>query len=114
MTLTGPFQPPYPYRSIQNMEGKLMSHIADLMRMESFKTDGALSGSIKSLKRRKCVSVAAVAFAGGFGLAAWHAMASTAPTVVAPPPVPVTVAAVSAQPVRLWSEFSGRMTAVDS
>jgi membrane fusion protein, multidrug efflux system len=96
------------------MEGKLMSHIADLMRMESFKTDGALSGSIKSLKRRKFVSVAAVAFAGGLGLAAWHAMASTAPTVVAPPPVPVTVAAVSARPVRLWSEFSGRMTAVDS
>ncbi len=27
---------------------------------------------------------------------------------------PVTVAAVDARPVRLWSEFSGRMTAVDS
>ncbi len=91
-----------------------MSHIADLMRMESFKAAGVPSGFIKALKRRIFLSVAAIALASGLGLAAWHAMGNTASTVPVVAAVPVTVAAVNARPVRLWSEYSGRTTAVDS
>jgi multidrug efflux system membrane fusion protein len=91
-----------------------MSHIADLMRMERFQANGAPSGSVKALKRRSFLSAAAIAVAGGLGLAAWHVMASTGPVAVAPAPVPVAVESISAKPVRLWSEFSARMTAVDS
>ncbi|HEY2034591.1 MAG TPA: efflux RND transporter periplasmic adaptor subunit [Rhizomicrobium sp.] len=91
-----------------------MSHIADLMKPEKFQPVSAPLESLKALKNKKFLGVAVVVLLGGLGLAVWHASASTPPTDAAQAPVPVTVAAVAPQHVRLWSEFSGRMTAVDS
>ncbi|HTT83611.1 MAG TPA: efflux RND transporter periplasmic adaptor subunit [Rhizomicrobium sp.] len=50
----------------------------------------------------------------GLGLIAWHAKANIKPAPAAPSALSVGVAVVHARPVRIWSEFSGRMTAVDS
>ena len=91
-----------------------MSHIADLMKPEKLQAANAPLGSLKALKNRSFLGLAGLVLLGGLGLAAWHAAASTPPANAAPQAVPVTVAAVDARPVRIWSEFSGRMTAVDS
>jgi multidrug efflux system membrane fusion protein len=90
-----------------------MSHIADLIRVDSFQASGMPASSLKLLKNRAFLGAAAVVVAGALGFAAWQADATPA-SPPAPAAVPVTVAAVHAAPVRIWSEFSGRMTAVDS
>ena len=89
-----------------------MSHIADLVKTDAFKAGKATSTGSRLLKNRAFLGAAAFVIAAGLGLAFRHAGAS-APSVAAAP-VPVTVAAVEARPVRLWAQFSGRMTAVDS
>jgi multidrug efflux system membrane fusion protein len=89
-----------------------MSHIAELAKKDAFKIAKAPSGTRKLLKNRVFLGAAAFVVAAGLGLALRHAGADTPPPAAAP--VPVTVAAVEARPVRLWSEFSGRMVAVDS
>lgn len=91
-----------------------MSHIAELMKPEKFLAGSTPLGGLKALKNRPFLSLAGLTLLGGLGLAAWHASASTPPADATQPPVPVTVAAVHPQSVRIWSEFSGRMTAVDS
>ncbi len=89
-----------------------MSHIAELVRNKDFKTQKPPQAAFKLLRNKAFLGAAAFVVAAGIGLALRHAGADTPPPVNAP--VPVTVAAVEARPVRLWSEFSGRMVAVDS
>ncbi|HEY8948378.1 MAG TPA: efflux RND transporter periplasmic adaptor subunit [Rhizomicrobium sp.] len=91
-----------------------MSHIAELTKSEKFLAGSTPLEGLKALKNRTYIGVAGLVLLGGLGLAVWHASASTPPADAAQPPVPVTVAAVAPQHVRVWSEFSGRMTAVDS
>jgi multidrug efflux system membrane fusion protein len=89
-----------------------MSHIADLISTDAFKAGKAPSAAIKVLKSRAFLGAAAFVVAAGLGLVLHHAGAGAPPPAAAP--VPVTVAAVAAKPVRLWTEYSGRMTAVDA
>ena len=92
-----------------------MSHIADLTNPERFQTEEFPVGvAAKHLKNRALLGAALTVLLGGMGLIAWHANASTQQIPAAPAAVPVGVATVHSQPVRIWSEFSGRMTAVDS
>lgn len=91
-----------------------MSHISELLNSAKFTADAKAIGTANSLKRRAFHGVVGLALATGLGFAAWNGHGGGTPKAVAPAPVPVSVAAVGARPVRLWSEFSGRMTAVDS
>jgi membrane fusion protein, multidrug efflux system len=96
------------------LEAKTMSHIADLTRAGRFETGAVPTETTKILKNRAFLGAAAAVLLGGLGLIAWHANAGNAPAPAAPSAVSVGVAIVHARPVRIWSEFSGRMTAVDS
>ncbi len=90
-----------------------MSHITDLIKTNQFQTALAPASGLKLLKRRLFFGAAALLIAGKLGLTAYHAVAD----VASPPPaapVPVTVASVLPRHMRLWSEFSGRLAAVDS
>lgn len=89
-----------------------MSHIAELVRNKDFQTQKPASGAAKLLRNKAFLGAAAFVVAAGLGLMFRHAGADAPPPANAP--VPVTVAAVEARPVRRWSEFSGRMVAVDS
>jgi membrane fusion protein, multidrug efflux system len=89
-----------------------MSHIADLIKTDAFKAGKVPSTGAKLLKSRAFLGAVAFVVAAGLGLAFHHAGASAPPITAAP--VPVTVAAVQAKPVRLWTQFSGRMAAVDA
>ncbi|HWE05400.1 MAG TPA: efflux RND transporter periplasmic adaptor subunit, partial [Rhizomicrobium sp.] len=91
-----------------------MTHIAELVNSGKFETGSKPLSSTRSLKTRAYLGVAALVVTAGLGFAVWHSHAGGAPAPAAPAPIPVTVAAVGAKPVRLWSEYSGRMTAVDS
>jgi multidrug efflux system membrane fusion protein len=91
-----------------------MSHIAELMKPEKFLAGSTPLGGLKALKNRPFLGLAGLVLLGGLGFAAWHASASTPAANAVQAPVPVTVAAVHPQSVRIWSQFSGRMTAVDS
>jgi membrane fusion protein, multidrug efflux system len=90
-----------------------MSHIADLIKNENFQVEGARP-AVRSLKSRAFLGAAGAVLLAGAGLLAWHASAGSVPAATAPAAVPVAVEAVRTRPVRIWSEFSGRMTAVDS
>ena len=89
-----------------------MSHIAELVRNKAFQAQKPPKAAFKLLRNKAFLGAAAFVIAAGIGLTLRHAGADTPPP--ANVPVPVTVAAVEARPVRLWSEFSGRMVAVDS
>ena len=90
-----------------------MSHIAELMKSELFETGATPLGGAKSLKKRLILG-AAVAVAM-LGVGAWTLHAGTGPAPVAMVvPVPVTVETVQSKDVRIWSDFSGRMTAVNA
>ncbi len=73
-------------------------------------------GNITNLKKRRSLLFGAVALAAlGGGWFAVHHMASADATPVAAvnPAVPVNVIKVRPQSTRLWSEFSGKLDAVD-
>ena len=89
-----------------------MSHIAELAKKDAFKIEKSPSQAVRLLKNRAFLGAAAFVVAAGAGILFRHAGADTPPPANAP--VPVTVAQVEARPVRLWSQFDGRMTAVDS
>ncbi|HEY1614224.1 MAG TPA: efflux RND transporter periplasmic adaptor subunit [Rhizomicrobium sp.] len=89
-----------------------MTNLADLVNAGQFFVEGVRPGGARTLRNRLVAGAAALVVLGGLGLAVYRGNASTPPQV--PPAPAVTVAAVAAHPVRLWSEFSGRLTAVDS
>ena len=91
-----------------------MSHIADLTRAEHFEAGAHPVGPNRKLRNRALLGAAAAVLLTGAGLIAWHANAGIKPAPAAPSAIPVGVEVVHARPVRVWSEFSGRMTAVDS
>lgn len=91
-----------------------MSTIADLTRTERFEAGAHPVGTSQRLRNRALLGAAAVLLLGGLGLIVWDANAHTKPVAAAPTAVQVSVEVVHAKPVRIWSEFSGRMTAVDS
>jgi membrane fusion protein, multidrug efflux system len=88
-----------------------MAHIAELLQT------ARLADTMpprNPLKKRVILGGLALAGMAVVGLSLHHAGAAPGPAIAASAAVPVTVAAVDAKPVRLWSEFSGRLTAVDS
>jgi multidrug efflux system membrane fusion protein len=88
-----------------------MSHIADLIRTEKFQAAPAPSKSLSLL--RKHPVLAGLAAALMLGAAAMARDNGPAVPAVQPPAV-VTVAAVQPQSVRVWSDFSGRLNAVNA
>jgi membrane fusion protein, multidrug efflux system len=93
-----------------------MSHIADLVRVEKFQPAAgpvsSLSKPLSSLRKYPVLTGLIVASVlGGAVMAKDSGSASAPPT---PPPAVVTVAAVQPQAVRVWSDFSGRLTAVNA
>ncbi len=88
-----------------------MAHIAELLQMAKLSEAAPRRNLLKSRVVLGGLALAGMAVVGiplrGAGAAPDLAPAQNAP-------IPVTVASVDAKPVRLWSDFSGRMTAVDS
>jgi multidrug efflux system membrane fusion protein len=91
-----------------------MSHIADLTKTERFEAGAQPVETTKTLRNRAFLGATAVLLLGGVGFVVWEANAHTNAVATAQPAVPVGVEVVHTKPVRIWSEFSGRMTAVDS
>ena len=89
-----------------------MAHIAELLQVAKL-ADG-LPVPRNLLKNRVILGGLALAGMAAVGLSLHNAGATPDPAAAATAAIPVTVAAVDAKPVRLWSEFSGRLTAVDS
>jgi multidrug efflux system membrane fusion protein len=90
-----------------------MSHIAELMKAELFETGATPLGGVKSLKKRAILGAAVVVAMLGVGAWTLHAGTGAAPVAMVVP-VPVTVETVQSRDVRIWSDFSGRMTAVNA
>lgn len=88
-----------------------MSNIADLIQTEQFQTPEASSKPLSFLKKHPVLAGASIAAL--LGLAAFARGNDAAPPS-APPPAVVTVASVQPQTVRVWSDFSGRLAAVNS
>ena len=88
-----------------------MAHIAELL--QTAKLSGA-AVQHNSLKNRAVLGSLALVGMVVVGLSLRHAGAAPDQANAANAAVPVTVAAVEAKPVRLSSDFSGRLTAVDS
>jgi multidrug efflux system membrane fusion protein len=88
-----------------------MAHIAELLQVAKLREPILHHNPLKS---RAILAGLALAGMTVVGVTLRDAGATTGPAAPANAAVPVTVAAVEAKPVRLSSEFSGRMTAVDS
>jgi multidrug efflux system membrane fusion protein len=88
-----------------------MAHIAELLQVAKL-AEGKPQRNL--LKNRAILGGLALLGMGVVGLSLHNATARPDPALGANVAIPVTVAAVDAKPVRLWSEFSGRLTAVDS
>jgi multidrug efflux system membrane fusion protein len=88
-----------------------MAHIAELLQIGKL---AAPATQRNLLKKRSILAGLTVLGMGVVGLTLHHASATPSPVPAANAAVPVTIAAVEAKPVHLSSEFSGRLTAVDS
>jgi membrane fusion protein, multidrug efflux system len=88
-----------------------MAHIAELLQMGKIAQDVPQRNI---LKKRIILAGLTVLGMGVVGLTLHHASATPSALPDANAAVPVTVATVDVKPVRLSSEFSGRMTAVDA
>ena len=74
-----------------------------------------MTKSLRHVARRPVLTSAILALiAAGGTYAAWTPRASGDAPAAAPPPVSVTVQTLAPQKIRVWSEFSGRLHAVDS
>ncbi|MDE2013821.1 MAG: efflux RND transporter periplasmic adaptor subunit [Alphaproteobacteria bacterium] len=89
-----------------------MSHITELVRQYRF--EAAPSRQNRKFLNKRNALTGAVAVLLGAGLLGWHVAAGTEAAAPAPAAVTVGVATVSPRPVRLWSEFSGQLRAVDA
>jgi len=88
-----------------------MANIAELLQVGKLRTDSPVNNP---LKKRSFLAGLSLVGMGIVGLTLYDASATPEPAAAASAAIPVTVAAVQARPVRLSSEFSGRLTAVDS
>jgi multidrug efflux system membrane fusion protein len=92
-----------------------MSHIAELIRRDAFQTAPASTTNSKVLSFLKKHPVqGGIAAALLLGLGAVTQGRGEAPPAAPPPPPAVTVASVHPEEVRVWSDFSGRLTAVNA
>lgn len=89
-----------------------MSHIADLVQQEQFQPKGKPPFKPLSFLRKHSILMG-VSAAALLGVAAF-ARGNDKVAPPAPPLAVVTVAAVQPQTVRVWSDFSGRLAAVNS
>ncbi len=91
-----------------------MSHIAELLG-EEFKEEQGLGRRGQGFVRRHVLaSAVAVFLISGAGLSAYHAASEQNAPPPAPAAVAVTATRIAPQSVRIWSEFSGRMQAVNA
>ncbi|HTT99114.1 MAG TPA: efflux RND transporter periplasmic adaptor subunit [Rhizomicrobium sp.] len=88
-----------------------MAHIAELLQVAKLREPVFHHNPLKS---RAILGGLALAGMAVVGVTLRDAGAAPTPSAAANAAVPVIVAAVEVKPVRLSSEFSGRMTAVDS
>ncbi|MEI9932560.1 MAG: efflux RND transporter periplasmic adaptor subunit [Rhizomicrobium sp.] len=88
-----------------------MAHIAELLQVAKLRETTV---SHNNLKNRVILGSLALVGMAVVGISLRQAGATPDPAAAANTAVPVTVAAVEAKPVRLSSDFSGRLTAVDS
>src|ERR1700743_2092536 len=92
-----------------------MSHIAELIRRDAFQTAPASTRNSKLLSFLKKHPVqGGIAAALLLGLGAVTQGRGEAPPAAPPPPPAVTVASVHPEAIRVWSDFSGRLTAVNA
>lgn len=95
-----------------------MSYLADLANPETFQGATPLTrqpaGVTGFLQRRKFLAGAAAIGVLATGLGAYASIGHHGPSAPANPSVPVTIEAATASNVRIWSNFSGRLAAVDS
>jgi membrane fusion protein, multidrug efflux system len=99
-----------------NLQGiSAMSHLKDLINVDQFAAGRGPSAVGTFLARRWRTlllgGAAALLLAGGV---AYESVAETPPATIADAAVPVSARTMATQTVHIWSEFSGRMTAVDS
>ena len=88
-----------------------MSHIADLVRADRFSGTPVSTKPLSFLKKYPIlIGLTAALMLGAGALASESGPAPAA----APPPPAVTVAAIQPQSVRIWSDFSGRLAAVNA
>ncbi len=97
--------------------GWAMAHISELIGMQAFRAAEAKPARrLNALRNRALLSVATLAVVGGLGFALLHDSGGQAVNAAAAvhAPVPVTVATIEPNSVRIWSDFSGKLTAVDA
>jgi multidrug efflux system membrane fusion protein len=93
-----------------------MSNIKDLVNFEQFAGHGGRGGAIRALfgNRRRAALLAGTAALLLVAGAIYQRSAADAPPAVADMAVAVSARVLAPQSVRIWSEFSGRLTAVDA
>jgi multidrug efflux system membrane fusion protein len=91
-----------------------MSNFADLARTDEITKDSKALDSQRPDKRRRLLAGAALAALLATAYGTYRVEASRADIPPANPAVPVTVETAAVKNVRIWSEFSGRISAVDS
>jgi multidrug efflux system membrane fusion protein len=94
-----------------------VAHISELIRTEAFRTDtdAKVAQPSRWSKKRALASVAALALVGVITVTLLGGSGSGGVNqAAAHPPVAVTVATIAPSNVRIWSDFSGKLAAVDS
>ncbi len=89
-----------------------MSHIAELIQRDAFVAAVKPSKPLSLLRKHPVLAGLGVAAVLGLATVAYGAGSDDPPAL--PPPAAVTVAAVQPQSVRIWSDFSGRLAAVNA
>jgi membrane fusion protein, multidrug efflux system len=93
-----------------------MSYFAELANPEGFTKDSKALSSRSGFpqRNRKLLAGVAIAVLLAIGYGTWRVESSRADTAPVNAAVPVTVETAAVHNVRIWSDFSGRMVAVDS
>lgn len=94
-----------------------MAHISELISSQAFRTQAEAKTARwpRLLKNRALMSVATIALAGALGLTFLGAGSPSSPQAAAAhAPVEVSIATITPSSVRIWSDFSGKLTAVDA
>lgn len=93
-----------------------MAHILELIRNDAFLAPPEAKSRLpRSLRQRMLISAATLIFVGAVGFSFLGGTSGSGVSqAAARPPVEVTIATVAPSNVRIWSDFSGKLTAVDS